>query len=325
MLETLVEAVARHTEGPPAEAPLNTDIHRTAIPGLTLLRSPQEKRTHHLIYKPALCIIVQGAKWTVFGGKRMDYGAGQALVVSIEMPAFGRVAEASPSRPYLGMVVEFDLGIMREVMETLDPQPPTTCQVDRGVFVTDFDGPLADCALRMVRLLDTPGAIPALYPLVMREVCYWLLTGPHGGEVASVALGGSHTGSVIRAIHTLRDNFAQPVRIEELAEKARMSPSAFHRQFKQITSRTPLQYQKQLRLLEARRLMLADEMSAEAAAYQVGYESSSQFSREYARMFGAPPRRDVVRMQAFATRPPDGPGLHASASLEQQPLAAPIS
>lgn len=322
MSETLAEAVTRHTVGTPTEAPSDTDIHRTSVPGLTLLRSPQGRRPHHLIHKPALCVVVQGSKWTVFGDERMDYGAGQALVVSIEMPAFGRVAEASPSRPYLGMVVEFDLGIMREVMETLDPQPSTTCEVNRGVFVTDFDGPLADCALRMVRLLDTPGAIPALHPLIMREVCYWLLTGPHGGEVASVALGGSHTESIIRAIHVLRDDFAQPVRIEELAEKARMSPSAFHRQFKQITSMTPLQYQKQLRLLEARRLMLTDEASAETAAYEVGYGSASQFSREYARMFGAPPRRDVMRMQTPATRPPGGPELHGPASLERRSLTA---
>jgi transcriptional regulator GlxA family with amidase domain len=196
------------------------------------------------------------------------------------------------------------------------------------VFVTDFDGPLADCVRRLVQLLDNPRAIPALAPLVMREIYYRLLTGPHGGEVASVALVGIHTDSVIRAIHALRDHFAQPVRIEELAARAQMSPSAFHRQFKQVTSMTPLQYQKQLRLLEARRLMLADAASAETAAYQVGYESASQFSREYARMFGTPPRRDVMRMRSLASRPPVGslpevrPGAD-SASRAYAPASSP--
>ncbi len=292
MPETLVEVVTRHTGGQGGAG-----AFETAIPGLTLLRSPHEKRPSHLIHKPALCIVVQGIKWAIFGEKRVDYGAGQAMVVSIEMPICGRVAEASPSKPYLGVIVEFDIGIMREVLETLDPPPQMACGVNRGVFVTDFDGPLAECVLRLVRLLDTPGAIPALYPLVMREICYWLLTGPHGGEVAGVALVGAHTTSVIRAIHALRDRFAQPVRIKELAARAGMSPSAFHRQFKEVTSMTPLQYQKQLRLLEARRLMLTDAAGAETAAYQVGYESASQFSREYTRMFGSPPRRDAVRMR----------------------------
>ena len=295
MPETLVEAVMRHTE-----AQTGSGAMKTAVDGLTLLRSPHEKRPSYLVFKPALCIVVQGAKWAMFGGKRIDYGAGQALVVSVEMPAFGRVAEASADKPYLGIIVEFDIGLMQEVLESLPATPPP-CQTSRGVFVTDFDGPLAECVERMVRLLDTPKAIPALYPLIMREISYWLLSGPHGGEVASLALAGSHTDSVICAIHSLRDQFAQPVRIEELAQRARMSPSAFHRQFKQITSLTPLRYQKQLRLLEARRLMLTDEASAETAAYEVGYQSASQFSREYARMFGAPPHRDVARIRTSVT------------------------
>jgi len=133
-----------------------------------------------------------------------------------------------------------------------------------------------------------------LYPAIMREVCYWLLTGPHGGDVVKMTLANSHTQRVVTAIHTLRDRFAEPVRIEELASIAQMSPSAFHRQFKAITSMTPLQYQKQLRLLEARRLMVSEAANVETAAFQVGYESPSQFSREYSRMFAMSPRRDVA-------------------------------
>ena len=295
MPDVLVEAVMRYTE-----AQRGPDPFVTAVPGLTLLRSDHEKRPKHLLYKPALCIVVQGAKWTNFGDRRFEYGAGQALVVTVEMPAFGTVAEASPSEPYLGVIIEFDLGLMREVMESmksLDTPPRASGGGGRGVFVTDFDGPLADCALRMVRLLDTPQAIPVLYPAIMREICYWLLSGPHGGDVIQMTMAKSHTRDVISAIHSLRDRFSESIRIEELASAARMSPSAFHRQFKSIASMTPLQYQKQLRLLEARRLMVADEANVETAAFQVGYESPSQFSREYSRMFGMSPRRDIASLR----------------------------
>ena len=157
--------------------------------------------------KPALCIVVQGAKWATFGNRRIEYGAGQALVVSVEMPAFGRVAEASPSEPYLGVIIEFDPAIMREVAEGLDAPPGPGRDLGPGVFVTDFSGPLVDCALRMVRLLETPKAIPILYPAIMREICYWLLTGPHGGEVMRMTLANSHAQSVISAIHTLARSF----------------------------------------------------------------------------------------------------------------------
>ncbi len=298
MLDGLVGAVRRYTEAQSGPSPFVT-----AVPGLTLLRSDHEKRPNHLLYKPALCIVVQGAKWTTFGVRRFEYRAGQALVVTVEMPALGTVAEASPLEPYLGVIIEFDLGIMREVvgsMESLDAPAGVSGDVGRGVFVTNFDGPLADCALRMVRLLDTPQAIPFLYPAIMREICYWLLSGPQGGEVIKMTTAKSHTRDVIRAIHSLRERFSEPIRIEELASAAQMSPSAFHRRFKSVTSMTPLQYQKQLRLLEARRLMVADEASVETAAFQVGYESPSQFSREYSRMFGASPRRDAASLRNAA-------------------------
>ena len=292
MPSPLVDAVRRFTEIQPGESPFVT-----AIEGLTIFRSDHEKQPNHVIFRPALCIVVQGAKWVMFGDRRFDYRAGQALVVSVEMPLYGRVAEASPSEPYLGVIIEFDLAIMREVLEGLSSPTRPGGEPRPGLFVVDLDEPLTDCILRMVRLLGTPGAIPVLRPSILREICYWLLTGPHGGEIAGIALANPHTQSVIRAIHTLRDRFAEPVRIEELAGIARMSGSAFHRQFKAITSMTPLQYQKHLRLLEARRLLVTDAANVEAVAFQVGYESPSQFNREYSRMFGAPPRRDVVGLR----------------------------
>ena len=289
MSSALVQAVKRHTDTQGGVSPF-----ATAIAGLTLLRSDHEKRPNHRIFKPALCITVQGAKSAMFGDQQFHYGAAQALVVSVEMPGFGTVIQASPSEPYLGIVLEFDLAILREVIDEMETPPTSSSKVSKGVCVANFDGPLADCALRMVRLLDTPKAIPMLYPAVMREICYWLLTGPQGGDVVKMTLANPHTQRVIRAIHTLRDRFAESVRIQELAGIARMSPSAFHRQFKAITSMTPLQYQKQLRLLEARRLMVSDAANVETAAFQVGYESPSQFSREYSRMFATSPRRDTA-------------------------------
>ncbi len=297
ILDGLVEAIRRYTDEQMGPSPFITPIH-----GLVILRSDHVRQPNHLIFKPALCIVAQGAKWAIFGDKRLDYRAGQALVVSVEMPSLGAVAEASPSEPFLGLIIEFDLGLMREVMDQLDTLPSPSSERSRGVFVTDidFDGPLAECALRMVRLLSTPKAIPLLYPSIMREICYWLLTGPHGSEVMQMAMAKSHTQRVVSAIHVLRDRFSETIRIEELASMAKMSPSAFHRQFKSITSMTPLQYQKQLRLLEARRLMIADEANVETAAFQVGYESASQFSREYSRMFGMSPRRDVASLRVAA-------------------------
>jgi AraC-like DNA-binding protein len=290
--DELTQALLRYTERQPGESP-----YVTAIEGLVIMRSDHPKPPTHMISRPAMCIVAQGAKWGSFGGNRLEYRAGQALVIGVETPSIGRVFEASPGEPCLVLAFELDLAIMRSVAEGLDPPPRASGEPGRGVFVTDFQGPLADCALRLVRLLDTPRAIATLYPVIMREICFWLLTGPYGGDVARMTLANGPSQRVIGAMHSLRDRFRETVRIEELAQVARMSPSAFHRQFKALTSMTPLQYQKQLRLLEARRLMISDAVKVEAASFQVGYESPSQFSREYARMFGAPPKRDAKHMQ----------------------------
>jgi AraC-like DNA-binding protein len=295
MTDELIGAVTHYTDRQGGPGPFVT-----AIDGLTILRSDHAKPLSHMIFKPALCITLQGAKWSMFGDRRFDYGAGEALVVGMEMPASGRVIAASPTEPYLGVIIELDLGMMREVVESMPSPPVANGDPSHGVFVTNFAGPLAECTLRAVRMLETPDAVPMLYPALIREICYWLLTGPHGGEVAKMALGHNRTHRMLSAIHHLRDRFAQPVRIEELAAVAQLSPSAFHRQFKMLTSMTPLQYQKQLRLIEARRLLASGESNVETAAFQVGYESPSQFSREYSRMFGAPPLRDVAALRKLA-------------------------
>ena len=296
MANTLVEAVKRYTDMQTEPSPF-----RTAVPGLTITRSDHLKHPTHIIFKPALCVVVQGSKWTTFGDQRFEYRAGQALVVSVEMPGLSRVTQASPTEPNLSIVLEFDLAVMGQVLERLEAPLQSVDDVRCGVFVTHFDGALSDCVLRMVRLLDTPDAIPMIAPLIMREICYWLLTGPHGNEIANITLATGHAHRVVRAIHALRDQFTQAVRVEDLAAIAQLSLSAFHRQFKALTSMTPLQYQKQLRLLEARQLLMTGAANAETAAFHVGYESASQFSREYSRMFGAPPRRSMATLKTALT------------------------
>jgi AraC-like DNA-binding protein len=299
MSTPLAQALLRFTGKQPGESPF-----RTPIDSVLVMRSERQKPPSHLIYQPAMCIVAQGAKWATFGGDRYEYGAGEALVVGIETPSVGGVAEASPDKPCLVLAFGLDLAIMRSVADGLDPPPAISEDISRGVLVTDFAGPLEDCALRMVRLFDLPAAIPTLYPVIMREICYWLLTGPHGREIARIALTSSPSQRVIDALQALRRRYMEPVRIEELAAVARLSPSAFHRQFKALTSQTPLQYQKQLRLLEARRLMIASAVNVESAAFAVGYQSPSQFSREYARMFGEAPKREIARVGAV---PLEGP------------------
>jgi AraC-like DNA-binding protein len=218
------------------------------------------------------------------------------------MPAFGRVTKASKERPYLGITIDLDVGVLREVMDQLDEPPVPSNSQGIGVFASPLEGGLADCVVRLVRLVDNPKAIPVLQPTIMREICFWLLTGPYAGEICKLVLPNSHLQRVAEAIYLLRDNFTKPVRIEHLAAAARMSPTSFHQHFKILTSMTPLQYQKQLRLLEARRLMASNDVNVSHAAFQVGYESPSQFSREYARMFGTPPKRDVTELKSIAVK-----------------------
>ena len=291
-MDELVQAILRYTARQPGESPFMTEIDRMMI-----MRSDHPKPPSHLIFRPSMCVVAQGAKWATFGGDRLEYRQGEALVIGVETPSVGRVVEASPGEPCLVLAFELDLAIMRSVAEALDPPPHLSGEAGCGVLVTDFRGPLADCALRLIRLLDSPKAISVLYPIIMREICYWLLTGPHGGDIARLTLANSLSRPVMHALHSLRDRFRETVRIEELAAIARLSASAFHRQFETLTSMTPLQYQKQLRLLEARRLMVSTAISAETACFEVGYESPSQFSREYSRMFGASPKRDAIAMQ----------------------------
>ncbi|SEM94190.1 AraC-type DNA-binding protein [Luteibacter sp. UNCMF331Sha3.1] len=296
MSNPLLDALSLHTDRRPGDSPYATDV-----PGLTLLRSDTARMPNLLVYRPVLCVVAQGSKSAVFGDRRVDYAAGESLVVSVEMPALGHVTQASATEPFLGAVLELDPAVLHDVMLSMNPPPEPASDEEPASAKIRTEGPIADCVTRLIRLIDTPAAIAVLQPAIMKELAYWLLVGPQAGVLARLAVSHAQPGRIVGAIRALRDRFAQPVRVDELASIAQLSPSAFHRQFKQVTSMTPLQYQKHLRLFEARRLMLADASSAESAAYAVGYESPSQFSREYARMFGSPPRRDVATLRATAS------------------------
>lgn len=279
-------------------------VMRNSKEGVMRSSDAPERLAQHVLYKPALCVIAQGAKQITVGDQAFDYSEGMALVVSVELPACGGVTKASPQAPYLGLTIEFDVGLMREVMEHLDA-PPKPTPDGLGVFVEQLSESLQDCVVRLARLLSTPDAVPVLYPSIMKEICFWLLTGPNGGEVCKIAQTDSHTRRIADAIYMIRNNLDKRISVEDMADAARMGASSFHHHFKTLTSMSPLQFQKHLRLLEARRLMVMEAVNVTSAALQVGYESISQFSREYTRMFGTPPKRDVEALKAFVVPLPD--------------------
>jgi AraC-like DNA-binding protein len=272
----------------------------TPIPGFTVMRHYRPTEIAHLIYKPLLCLVLQGAKEVMAGDQVLRFGAGQSLLVNVDLPAIGRIVHASPAEPYLAVALELDMGVMRSLMEEVAAQPAAPPRAEVPLFIDETEAVMLDCAERLLRLLDRPEAAPVLRQGLIREMHYWLLAGAHGGIIRRLAPADSHAQRIARAVARLRQDFARPLRVETLAEAAGMSTSAFHLHFKAVTSISPLQFQKQLRLLEARRLMLAEGEGPSQAAFAVGYESVQHFTREYGRMFGNPPKRDVTESRAAA-------------------------
>jgi AraC-like DNA-binding protein len=271
----------------------------TSMAGVTIVRSYQAMMPVQNMYRPSLCVVFKGEKEILFGDTRLHYQEMECLVVNLEIPASGRMLGACPEAPYMGMTIEFDIAVLRDVLQQLSDPPVPSAQSGPCVFVGTVDDRLAECITRIVRLAQKPDAVAILFPALMRELYYWMLTGPHGSEIAKLALPETQAERVAKAIHFLRENYSKPLRVEHLADVARMSTSSFHHHFKAMTSMTPVQYQKQIRLLEARRLMVSDLANVSEAAYQVGYESPSQFSREYTRSFGVAPKRDAMNFKAL--------------------------
>lgn len=274
----------------------------TPVPGLTLMRTSLPTPPGHMQYRPKLCVVTQGAKQVLVADKSVVYGSGEAMVVTIEMPVVSQVVEAAPEHPFTGLTLDLDLEIILDVVTRLDPANHPQGAAGFGLTVSAVEPQLEGALLRLLELVDQPQAVDILYPAIMRELAYWLLRGPASCNVARMVLPEGQPLRIAKAIAHLRETFDTPVSVADLASMAGMSPSSFHHHFKTLTSISPLQYQKQLRLLEARRMMVTEGANASVAAIAVGYESPSQFSREYARMFGAPPRRETQKARADSGR-----------------------
>jgi len=269
----------------------------TAVSGLALYRREQTTPCFHATYEPSVSVFVQGKKRVNLGGTEYLCDGSSFLLSSIDVPAVGQIVEASKKVPLLSMFLRLDMPTVREVITREDlPDSPTSVQ-SRGIAVGETTVGLLDACTRLIDLLDTPEDVPFLSHLIQREIVYRILRTPQGERLRSIATTGDLSHRTARAIAWLKENYARPLRMEELADVARMGVSTLHHQFRGLTAMSPLQYQKQLRLQTARQRMLMDGIDATSAAYEVGYESVSQFNREYSRFFGQPPMRDVKALR----------------------------
>lgn len=268
-------------------------ISQTPIPGLLLTRSDVPTRMEMAVPPPLFCVIASGRKRVMLGNDEFTYDAETYLITSADLPISGQVLEA----PMLGLNLELDAGLLAELIVEMRPGERSP----KAMAVSVLDGDLRDSVTRLLRLLDTPGHIGALSPLILREIYFRLLLGPKREMLRQLALPTSQLSQINRAIGYLRRCFDQPILVEELAELAGMSVPSFHRHFRATTGMSPIQFQKRLRLQTARRRLLSENQGAASVALEVGYESASQFSREYRRMFGAPPAQDTRRARELAS------------------------
>jgi AraC-like DNA-binding protein len=276
-------------------------IHASAIGGVQCIKLSEPHMQLPSVYQPCVCVIVQGTKQVLLEEEIYRYAPPQFLAVSVDLPLVGQVVEASRDAPYLCLAIDIDAKQISDLITQSGDAAWSRGETQRGLFVGELDVATQDAVLRLARLLDTPRDIPVLAPLALRELHYRLLSGPYGATIAQMAIAGSNTHKIGQIIRRIKTKIAEPIRVEDLASMANMSPSSFHQHFKAVTAMSPVQYQKRLRLTEARHILLAGNADAASAAYRVGYQSVSQFSREYARMFGAPPMRDVAGLKAASS------------------------
>jgi AraC-like DNA-binding protein len=292
-LEALGKSIARWTD--------KSDRIITAIPGLTLFRRDEPSEPTSIMYEPRICVIAQGAKRVMLGDDTFVYDEQHFLLTSVDLPTFVQIIKASREKPCLGLILKLDQREMSQLMVDSHLPPPRPQRSSRGMATGEVTLPLLSTFQRLIDLLDEPKDIPILAPVIQREIFYRLLVGDQGARLRQMASTGSQSQQIARAIDWLKSNFTRPLRIDDLAAQVNMSTSTFHHHFRAVTAMSPLQYHKWLRLNEARRLMLAEKQDATTAAFQVGYESPSQFSREYGRLFGAPPLRDITSLRQMAT------------------------
>lgn len=294
-MTTLCEAVRRYTElhaGSDGVAP-------SPIPGLTTVRTYAPTGLVHGIPRPLVCLVLQGSKRVNFGVQSFDFHPGDSLLITADVPTVSQVTRASLAEPYLALVLELDTATIAELALRIAEEADDS---SLPVWLERTDGDVAAVALRLMRLLDRPAAVPILHAQLLRELHYWLLTGRHGRALRQLGLQDSRTQRLARAVALLRSGYAKRMRVEDLADAVGMSLSSFHQHFRAMTSLSPLQFQKQLRLIEARRRMVSEGASASSAAFAVGYESVPQFTRDYGKFFGQPPLRDTkaVRSRTLA-------------------------
>lgn len=269
----------------------------TAISGLSLHRRHKLTMPLHCIYGLGIGLTLQGRKQVVVGGEVMTYSPGQSMVTSVDLPVISNVIEASASQPFLGMMLTFDSTTVVQIAERLQLSQRIKDGGFRPLTVNDLEAGVLDALERLVALLNEPEHISTIAPLIKEEIIIRLLNGAHGPQMLHVVSAGSPSQHIAKSVAWLKLNFCQTLRMDDLAATAHMSPSTFRQHFRAVTGMSPLQYQKQLRLQAARHLMLSENVDASSAGGLVGYESSSQFSREYSRLFGEPPQRDIKRMR----------------------------
>ena len=268
------------------------------VPGLVMKYAEAPGHDLHAVSRPMIILVLQGAKHLTVGKEERVFSAGQSLIVSADMPLVSRVLQASSREPYLAFGVELEMALLRELAVQLGGGRAERSPLRRTLFEVDTEAAAVDCATRLMRLIDTPEATPLLRPGIMQELHYWLLSGKHGSDLRALADPDSHASRLGAAVAILRAEYRSHIPVEHLATAAGMSLTAFHKHFKLMTSVTPGQYHKRLRLIEARRLMREQGFSASAAAFEVGYESVSQFTRDYGRLFEVPPKRDALRVRS---------------------------
>ncbi|MDO3412227.1 AraC family transcriptional regulator [Saccharibacillus sp. CPCC 101409] len=286
-LNELIQSILRHA---PVEG-----LYESAVPGLRFRHTARVTQPVHSVASPSLYIIAQGSKAVSLAGRLYRYDPLRYLVNPIHLPVVGMIDRASPREPYLSLQLDFSTTDILDLAEERRERQETAA--DGGLFVSRSTPELLDAACRLLRLLDKPAEIPVLAPLIIREMLYRVLLGEQGALIARYAASGSYTNRMVGIIDRINRDYAEPLNIRQIAEEAHMSSASLHKYFKQATSMSPLQYQKALRLQAARQILLTTETDAAEAGFRVGYESPSQFSREYARMFGLPPKSDVKRWQ----------------------------
>ena len=270
-----------------------------ALDGLSLARLSKPMESVNALYEPAFCFVVQGGKRVLLGEEVFWYDPGHYLIFTVGLPVVFRVEEASEERPYFGMRLDLDPALVASVMMEAGAETRKSDAGVKAIGVSPVDADLLDAVVRLVRLLDTPGGQKVLAPLVKREIVYRLLAGGEGARLGHLlASSRGDTRRISRAIGHLREHYNEPLKMEEIARALGMSVSGFHHHFKSVTAMSPLQFQKQIRLQEARRLMLGEDLDAASAGFRVGYEDPSYFSRDYKKLFGAPPQRDIAKLRS---------------------------